>query len=314
MASYRVGHYAVLVVAVVGGIIGFRRNAALLLLTTLGLALTVQFARNAFEAMILAIPASAIAVDRLSTLARTRGARLLADVTAPLVAMTICVAQVAAAPEATLIGPLGFGVVERLFAVDTLITLRRLPVHRLINDFPIGGYLIWENVPGGVYIDGRTVALYTEEDVKSLFLPLFWSDETLTAAADKWGAVYGLANNGKPPYHWMMVSQEWAPVHIGIGTSLFVRRHHAAELPPDLKPLHLVRAAVNDDWTREWYVNILKEPDLRTTLLSQFKEAARRGPKSPILVDIVRTVAALDPVFAASLEDDLVKAREETAQ
>jgi hypothetical protein len=88
-----------------------------------------------------------------------------------------------------------------------------------------------------------------------------------------------------------------------------VRAHHAAELPPDLKPLHLVRAAVNDDWTREWYTTILTDLDLRTTLSSQFRDAARRSPKSSILVDIVRAVVPLDKTFAANLEDAIVAAR-----
>jgi hypothetical protein len=153
------------------------------------------------------------------------------------------------------------------------------------------------------------VALYTEDDVKKLFVPMLESSQTLTAAADQWQAVYGLVENGAPPFHWMMVSQEWAPIDIGIGTTLFVRRHHAAELPPDLKPLHLVRAATNADWTRGWYTTILNDPVLRTTLLTQFTEAARRSPKSRILVDIVRAVVALDPTYAAKLENALVEAR-----
>ena len=227
----------------------------------------------------------------------------------PLAAGAICVAQVAISPVRTISGPFGFGVLERIFPVDTLVTLRRLPVHRLINDFPIGGYLIWENGPWGVYCDGRTVALYTEEDVKALFLPLLQSSDTLTAAADKWGAVYGLVQNGDPPFHWMMVSQEWAPVHIGIGTTLFVRRHHAAELPPDLQPLHLVRAAQNESWMRGWYSTILQDPELRAKLTAQFKEAARRGPTSVLLVDILRCLAPMDPAFTATLEESLVAAR-----
>lgn len=305
----RVGHWSVLAGAVAGGLLMVRRNASLLVLSVAGAALSFQFARNAYEAMILAMPAFACAVEALSASLQRGGSALFARALAPITALAICVVQLVLAPVRTIGGPFGFGVYRTPFPYDTLVTLRRLPVHRLINGFPIGGFLIWENGPWGVYSDGRTVALYGEEDVKRLFLPMLESAEALTAAADRWSAVYGLDENLSIPFQWMMVSPDWVPVHLGIGTSLFVRRTHLAALPPDVKPLPLVRFTEDARWTRGFYAGILRDPELRAQLSREFAEAARRGPESPILVGVVGAVATLDVAYALGLEATLMQAR-----
>lgn len=305
----RVGHWMVIAGAVIGGLLYLRKNAVLLLLSLAGAALSYQFARNSYEAIILAMPAFACAIEALVAHVRARGVELYARAAAPAVALAIGVIQLGLAPARTIGGPFGFGVYRRPFPYDTLVTLRKLPVHRLINGFPIGGFLIWENGPWGVYSDGRTVALYGEEDVQRLFLPMLQSAEALTAAADRWNAVYGLDENLSIPFQWMMVSPDWVPVHLGLGTSLFVRKTHLAELPPDVKPLPLVRFTEDMRWARGFYAGILKDPALRAQLAGEYAEAARRGPESPILVEVIKVIAPLDEAYALKLETVLMKAR-----
>lgn len=309
MLGDRVGHWLVIAGAVVGGALVVRRNAALLLLALVGAALSYQFGRNAYEAVLLAMPAFACAIEALSARLEAGENRLYARAAGPVAAAAICVLQLTIAPARTIGGPLGFGVYRRPFPYDTLVTLRRLPVHRLINGFPIGGFLIWENGPWGVYSDGRTVALYGEEDVKRLFMPMLESAEALTAAADRWEAVYGLDENMSIPFQWMMVSPEWVPVHLGYGTSLFVRKTYLAELPPDVKPLPLLRFTEDMRWTRGFYAGILKDPALRAQLAGEYAEACRRGAESPILVEIIKAIAPLDEGYALGLEATLMKAR-----
>lgn len=305
----RAGHWIIIALALAGGALYLRRNATLLLLALAGALLSYQYSRNAYEAVLLSLPAAAVALDALAQSLRARGSLVLAGAAPGLVAALACAVQLALAPARTIGGPLGIGVVRRPFPFDTLATLRRLPVHRLINGFPIGGYLIWQDTPYGVYADGRTVALYGEDDVQRLFMPMLKSAEALTAAARQWDAAYGLDQNLSIPFQWMMVSRDWIPVHLGAGTSLFVRADHAAELPPDLAPLPLLRFTEDARWTRGFYAGILKDPALRADLSAQFAEAARRGPESPVLVEIIRAVAPLDEPYALGLEAALMKAR-----
>jgi hypothetical protein len=189
------------------------------------------------------------------------------------------------------------------------VTLRKLPVHRLFNDFPIGGFLLWQGGPYGVYCDGRTVSLYTEADVQRLFVPMIADGEALTRTADAWDAVYGLNQNLSPPNQWMMISPDWVPLHLGHGTALFVRSTHLSELPPEVRPLHLLRFSGDARWTAGWYDGIVKDPARRGELAEEFAVAAHLSPDSPTLVNILRAVAALDPPYAGALAQTLEKAR-----
>jgi hypothetical protein len=296
----RVGHWMVIAGGIAGGI-SRRRKPLLLLLAIVGAALALQYGRNAYEAVLLAMPGLACALTDLGERFAAGGRLLFARASAPVVAFAVGAIQLALAPIATIGGPLGFGVVRGMFPYDTLETLRQLPVHRLINGFAIGGFLIWEAGPWGVYCDGRTVALYSEEDVKRLFLPLVESAESLTRVADEWNAVYGLTENRSPPQQWMMVSPEWVPLHLGLGTSLFVRKDKLAELPPEVRPLHLVRYTVVTEWVDGWYAGILRDPALWTQLRTELTAAARLGPESPLLVEIVNAVMRLDADKGAEL-------------
>jgi hypothetical protein len=310
----RAGHWAMVLVALAGGALSLRKNALLLGCTLIAAAISYQFARNAYEGVILCAPACAVGLERAAQPLRARGHRFLADLSPGLAALGIALGQLALAPTSTIGGPFGLGVEQGRFPYDTLETLRRLPVHRLFNDFPTGGFLIWQSGPWGVYCDGRTVSLYQEEDVQRLFVPQMQSEEALTRAADSWNAPYGLNEHGSPPNHWMMVSRDWVPVHLGTSTTLFVRTTILGELPPDVVPLHLVRYTSDAAWTEGFYRGILQDPNLRAQLRREFAQASTRGPSSPVLVEIVRLLARLDGEYAAELARLLVAARSASAR
>lgn len=308
-AAARVGHWALIAVALAGGARRFREDASLLLLPLVAAALSLRFARNAYEGVILSAPACACALEDAAARLRALRADVLAGAVVPVGALAMAVAQFASAPVRTIGGPFGFGVDERMLPTDTLPTLRALPVHRLFNDFPIGGYLIWQDTPYGVYCDGRTVSLYAEADVQRLFLPMIDDGAALTRTADAWDAVYGLNQNLSPPNQWMMISPDWVPVHLGLGTALFVRSTHVSELPASVRPLHLMRFSGDARWTAGWYDGIVKDPALRTQLAEEFAVAAHLSPNSPTLVNILRAVAARDPRYAGNLAETLERAR-----
>ena len=305
----RVGHWALIAVALAGGIRRVREDASLLLLSLVAAVISFRFARNAYEGVILAAPACACALEDAAGWLRASRREVFAAALVPVAAMAMAVAQFAAAPLRTIGGPFGFGVDERKLPFDTLVTLRKLPVHRLFNGFPIGGFLIWQDQPYGVYCDGRTVALYTEEDVQRLFVPMIDDGAALTRTADAWDAVYGLNESLSPPNQWMMISPDWVPLHLGLGTALFVRATHLGELPAGVRPLHLLRFSGDERWTAGWYEHIVKDPGLRAQLTEEFAVAVGLSPGSPTLVDILRAIAAHDRAFAAALAGTLERAR-----
>jgi hypothetical protein len=263
----------------------------------IALAIASRFGRNIYEAVVLSAPAFAVAVDGAASAFRARHKDLFALVTAPLAALTIAIVQLASAPLTSINGPWGFGVMPERYPYDTLATLRTLPEARLLNGFPIGGFLIWERVP--VYCDGRTVALYRDDDVRRLFMPLIESAEALTAAASAWHAPYALAENDSVPNQWMMVSPEWTPVHIGYGTTLFARANIVASLP--VHALHLVRYTSDARWTSGWYAGIVADPALSEQLLREMEHAAELSHHNATLVAIVAEVAALDAAQGEAL-------------
>ncbi len=297
----RVGHWAVIGGGLIGGALQGRRRLLPLLLALTGLLLAQRYGRNAYEGVLLALPGFGLGLQWLADALRARGKLLLAVAAAPLLAATLGVVQLTLSPHRTINTPWGLGVVRDRFPYDTLETLRQLPARRLIHGFALGGFLIWNDGPWGVYCDGRTVALYREADVQRLFLPLLESAETLTAAADRWQAPYGLTQHSSHPHQWMMVSPEWVPIHLGLGTSLFVRRTALGALPPTVRPLHLLRYTTAAEWTAGWYRGIVADPALRAQLLAEVRVAAGTSPHSPVLARIVRVVQGLAPEFGDEL-------------
>ena len=305
MAGRHVGRWLFVVGGLAGGLTAWRQRVAPAALAALGLVLATRFGRNAYEGVLLAAPGVALGLEALADRLEGRGTHLVAAVGPVAVALVLAVAQVAIAPRETVNRPFGFGVMEGRYPDDALATLEELPVGRLIHGFPLGGYLIWKQSPWGVYIDGRTVALYREDDVRRLFMPLIESDAALTESADRWGAIYGLAEIGSPPQQWMMVSTEWVPLHLARGTVLFARRTVVDSLPASVPPLHLVRWTSDRRWTEGWYQGILRDASLREQLAGELIAAHRRGPDSPVLVRVLETLAGLDPSFAQKAAQEM---------
>lgn len=307
--SHHVGHWIVVVGAMAGGVSMFRSDPGLLAMSALGAVISLRFGRNSYEAVILCLPAFACGIGAARRALELRALPLFSSWLAPLCALAVCAIQLALSPFTTVGGPFGVGLASGFFPTDTLATLNRLPKRRVLNDFPIGGYLIWKQVVGGVYCDGRTMALFREADVQELFVPLLSSSAAITASADKWDAVYGLAQNMSIPAQWMMVSPDWVPLHIGDGTSLFVRASFLAEIPPGVRPLPLLRFTEESRWVDFWYRNAIASEASREELKAQMTEACRLSPFSPVLANIVFAVARIDPAFGGELADIIDRAR-----
>lgn len=305
MAGRHVGRWLFMIGGLAGGLVAWRQRRVPLGLAALGLVLATRFGRNAYEGVLLAAPGAALGLEAFAGRLEDRGIRLIGAVAPIAAVLALAGVQLATAPRETINRPFGLGVMAGRYPDDALATLEELPVGRLIHGFPVGGYLIWKRSPWGVYCDGRTVALYREDDVQRLFVPLIESDAALTASADRWGAVYGLAEIGSPPQQWMMVSTEWVPLHLARGTVLFARRTVLDALPPSVPPLHLVRWTSDRRWTEGWYRGILRDPRLREQLAGELLAAHRRGPDSPVLVRILETLAGLDPGFAQQVASQM---------
>jgi hypothetical protein len=305
-ASDHVGRWLFMGLGLVGAIVTRRERMAPIALSLLGLALASRFGRNAYEGVLLCAPGVAAGLEHGAQRLQTRGTRLIGMV-APVAAVLVLGAiQLATAPRRTISRPFGFGVAKGRYPDDVWQTLNTLPVARLIHGFPLGGYLIWRESPWGVYCDGRTVALYREDDIERLFMPLMRSDVTLTASARTHDAWYGLAQNGSLPQQWMMVSNDWVPLHLATGTVLFVRSDKLDQMPADVVPLHLVRYTTDVRWTRGFFRGIVADQELRRQLASELMAAYRRGPESPHIPAILRTLASLDPAYTAELETMLL--------
>ncbi len=305
------GRWLVMVGGVVGGAVALAhgRGWLLLLLSLLAAVLALRFGRNAYEGVILSAPALGYALFALSDALKRRQRQLLATV-APLAVVIVCAAvQLLSAPRRTINRPFGFSVDRSRYPYDTLQTARKLPGARMINGFPLGGFLIWTQGPWGVYSDGRTVALYSEADVAELFVPLLKSAEALTAAADRWGAQLGLTEHLSIPNQWMIVSPQWVPLHLGSGTALFARRTLLGQLPRGVRPLHLLRYTSDQRWTSGWYRGILARPDLRKQLAGDVAHAAALSPFNPILPKALAVIAEQDPPYAAALARIVERAR-----
>ncbi len=305
------GRWLIMLGGVAGGAVALAqgRGWLLLMLSAMAAVLALRFGRNAYEGVILSAPAFGYGLHALGCSLRRRQRQLLATV-APLAAAVACAAvQLLLAPLKTINRPFGFSVDRARYPYDTLQTARKLPRARMLNGFPLGGFLIWTQGPWGVYSDGRTVALYGEADVAELFVPLLTSAEALTAVADRWGAELGLTQHLSIPNQWMMVSPEWVPLHLGSGTALFARRTLLARLPAGVRALHLLRYTSDQRWTTGWYRGILARPDLRRQLAGEVAHAAALSAYNPIVPKVLTVIAEQDASYAAALARIVERAR-----
>jgi len=288
-----------------------RRRAALPYLGAVALAVAVaaRFSRNLYEAIVLAAPLCAIAVERAATVLAARSARAGLYV-ALVVGLVLPAVHVRLAPTAFATS-FGVGPADGAVPVETLALLRALPAGRVMNDCTLGGWLIWQGVP--VYCDGRTVALYREADVERLFLPLYGDAAAIDAVADRYDIHYALARFDSDFERTLMRAPSWLPLAYDREHSLFVRRRYAPSLPRDLVPLDELRYAVDNGdtrgtrWLDAWYRAVAAEPARLDRLQAEAVAAVARCPTSRTLHAALVYLDRAQPAIAERLKRALEK-------
>jgi hypothetical protein len=255
----------------------------------LGAAYLAQgFERNLAEALILASPGAAVLISWAADLAAARKWSLV-ERTLPLAAaLALAGGHFAVEPDLAVNDRWGFGADEGKYPVDTLATLEALPPGRMINSFGIGGYLIWHEIPEGVFTDGRTVGVYTEEIFDRDVMPTMRDQAGLDDVADRYDVTYGLTSSGSLPHRIMMTSQTWIPVFHGESTSLFVRASRADIVTAAGRPL-LPELRWDDEpgWVDAWYRSVLRTSDGPYFLARSIAQSNLESPNNPVLTKVV---------------------------
>jgi hypothetical protein len=279
-----------------------KRDAVLAVgLALLGLFLAGRSIRHIAPAVLLSIPAWGLATRSLRAWLLHRPWPIAARLLPWTVGLGLSLGHVGLAPLENNRVAFGFGVVEDRFPSDSVDVLDSLPPGRTIHEMHFGGYLIWRKVP--VFWDGRTVSLYTDQQIVEFFLPAERDEASLERVADHFGVKYGLSTIESPLGALMMTSNDWIPVLHGRVASVYVRRKHASELAGAGVPLlTTLRYTPSWRWNEHWYGRVLSDPvgraDLRQAILHQHQ----RNPNAPVLRDVLGYLEARDPSFSASLD------------
>lgn len=273
--------------ALIGGMVTLRhRRLYALGLVVLGAILAGRFVRNLYEALFLFAPAFAIAVDVAAGALERLGRRTLAASSPYLVAFATLSAQVALIPSQFswshrhFDAHFGLGVNWAMYPRDTYPTLAALPAGRTIHEIMSSGYLIWERIPGGVFADGRTTALYDGEWMTTTYAKIDRSPGDLKDVADEYDVHYGLADWARPICTNMMVS-DWTPIHYGESSVVFVRDAYLANLPDrealDLGALrYLEPLETHEAWLDAYYQRLTASEDGRRRLEEAMERALSR--------------------------------------
>ncbi len=263
---------------------GWKRIAAPGALALLGAALLLTGGRNVYEALLLEAPLAALGLQVLRETLRRRGAALLAGAAPLLVAGGIGTAHLYLEHSNVLATWHGFKVRPAAVPEACVRALEALPPGRVINDLGLGGYLIWRRVPGGVFVDGRTVVVYTDVHFSDFIVPAFTSPAGLEGAARRFGAIYGLAPSHSALGQIMMSSSRWIPLEHGPVCSLFARPAAArAAAAAGAVPINELRLVRDPRWMSAWYRQVLSTPRGHDNLRRALQRVARRAPDSRVL-------------------------------
>jgi hypothetical protein len=256
-----------------------------------GFLLGARYVRNNYEAVLLCAPLVGVGCEAVAASLERRGLALAT------LALPVIVALVPGVHLAIATGALntnfGAGPSGALVPKQTLALLRTLPPGRTIHDCSLGGYLIWEHIP--VYCDGRAIALYTEEDVERLFVPLYAGGPALESVSDRYAIHYALARPDTDFERVLMRSDAWVPLAFDRESTLFVRR---AFLPiPGVEPLDDLRFVSDTPWLEAHYEARIAD----AAGFARFRDALRRAfaisNDSPTLRAIVVFVGRLFPAY-----------------
>ena len=270
----------------------------------LGALVASRFARNLYEAILLAAPACGLALERAHA---WLAARKLRSPSLPSPSLVVVLAAGVLVPVLHLrLAPdafdtrFGVGPADGAVPAETLAVLRSLPAARVMNDCTLGGWLIFQRVP--VYCDGRTVALYREADVERLFVPLYANAATIDAVADEYDIHYALARFDSDFHDTLMRAPSWVPLAYDREDALFVRRKFAAELPRDVVALDQLRFANDARWLDGWYARIAADPARSDALERQAIRAVALCPTSRTLHAALAYLGRAQPALADRLK------------
>jgi len=271
-----------------------------------GLALPLLGGRLATMAALLMAPAIATGMTvALSHLPRRTAALALAGMSV-LVTMALAIS-----PGVALDRTFGLGRHPGRYPLQTAKTLDQLPEGRILNDFGLGGYLIWQGHAGNVFMDGRTVVVFDEDHCEDLLVPLYQKADGPSLLADRFDIPYGLAEWNSSLYERFTRSTDWVPVRHGIRSSLFVRRQHLERVPIKVIQQPDFRQLSDQQWMANWYRDVMADPDRREELEFNIIWTARHSPYSPVLAHVLQFLDANYPAVAAPLKDKVREVLEE---
>ena len=284
------------------------RRAALPYLgcVALGAAVASRFERNLYEAIVLSAPACALALQRAHAALVARGLRTASLLVVLVVGALVPAVHLRLAP-AEFDTRFGVGPADGAVPTETLAVLGTLPPGRILNDCTTGGWLIWQRIP--VYCDGRTVALYHEDDVQRLFVPLYAKAEVIDAVADHYDIHYALTRFDSDFQDTLMrAPSSWVPLAYDREHALFVRRRFADGLPREVVPLDELRFTNDARWLDPWYAAIVGDPARADRLQAEVVRAATLGPTSRTLHAALHYLARAQPALAERLKQALTAA------
>jgi hypothetical protein len=265
----------------------------------LGAVLASRYARNLYEAILLAAPVCALAVERAHAWLAARRLRAPSLLVVLVVALLVPALHLRLAPGA--FNPrFGVGPDDGAVPDETLALFRALPPARIMNDCTVGGWLIWQRIP--VYCDGRAVALYRQDDVERLFLPLYANAATIDAVADRYDIHYALARFDSDFQSTLMRAPSWLPLGYDREHALFVRRRFAAGLPRDVVALDELRFVNDARWLDAWYARIAADPPAVARLEAEVVRAVALCPRSRTLHAALVYLDRAQPALAARLK------------
>ncbi len=275
----------------------WRGHALHICLALGGLALPIIGGRLAPMAALLLAPALAAGMTAALAGLPQRFAALSLGGLALLATLALAIS-----PGVALDRTFGFGLHPGRYPLQTLETLEQLPEGRILNDFGLGGYLIWKGQEGNVFMDGRTVVVFGESHCQDLLVPLYLEADGPDQIADRFDIPYGLAEWDSSLYERFTRNPEWVPVRHGVRSSLFVRQQHLAQLPVKVIQQPDLRQLSDPDWMKAWYAPVVEDPARLEELEFAIVWSARHSPYSPVWAKVLQFLDANHPKIATPIK------------
>ncbi len=298
--------WSLFAIAVAYGLYHFRKYPLPLGLALLGTLLGTGFSRHLYIGILLAAPMIALTFQGGADALKRRGLALAGRAVPVAMILSVLGLHLVFHPQLPLGRQLGFGLMPRQYPREALRILKQLPTGRTMNDYRLGGYLIWHGIPGGVYIDGRTAQVFQERHVRDLLHPIAREHGGIDRLADRYHIVYALGFRGAPVYGAAMSSPHWVPLYFGDNIVLFVRESHVSALLAAGTPVFpSLRHRVLREPMKQIYDELLSSPEDEKQLTEEFVQAAAMEPTSHILGEILRFLYETRPALAARIQKRL---------